>query len=258
MTTGRERQCSLRNLWTSQRRHRNWVKPFAWGSVFFVAVVAIMKYTQKRKTVSGTNSSGDVTEIKTVSSYSMRSWLFGHCISNTSYIALHLSPFPSWARYYSSVTLCSGSDNLLCFMQSLSIVLSLSLSLTHTKTHTHTNKPSISLWVISQCVFLNLSLISIIGITHWTRLASRLWVLWFFNTNTYIQYIDFLNTLLVHTFINKFVGLFELRIVGMFPSMTDSNDETDATDNVSLELAGVQVGWKIAGFGYVVGENSNH
>ncbi len=57
---------------------------------------AIMKYTQQRKIVSETNSSGDITaEIKAVSSSSMRSRFFGHCISNTSYIALHFSRVPS-------------------------------------------------------------------------------------------------------------------------------------------------------------------
>lgn len=97
MTTGRERQCFLRNLLTLQMS----VTEATWklGQALCTMLCffsAIMKYTQQRKIVSETNSSGDITaEIKAVSSSSMRSWLFGHCISNTSYIGLHLSPVPS-------------------------------------------------------------------------------------------------------------------------------------------------------------------
>lgn len=74
MTTGKERQCFLRNLLTlqmsitSQRWHGNWVRPrctMLCFFVFFFIFLVLLWNTLNRGKTAETNSSGDVTvEIK--------------------------------------------------------------------------------------------------------------------------------------------------------------------------------------------------
>lgn len=136
---------------TSQRPHENWGKPFARCSdiLFFLRYYEIHSW---RKAASKNNSSGDITaEGKAVNSSSVGPWLFGHSISNSSYMTLRLSP----VHLMSTVLwLC---DTLLRVTVSRPHTKSLFFSYSHTQTHTL----SISLFLLlnlpqgnqSVCIF---------------------------------------------------------------------------------------------------------